>query len=264
MDYILPRAYTMTLAAMLDDAPQSDYLSVSETIQQELGGKPEELFSSFEKEPIASASLAQVHVAYERETGRKLAVKVQHQGLAETSQGDIDAVSFVTHAVAYLFPEADFRWLADEVAPNLPLELDFRNEARNAERCARNFACVDDVVVPDIAWTLTEKRVLTMSFEDGQNVTDIKYLEKHGLSNAGVSSLLSRVFCKQIFLDGFVHCDPHPANVLIRPHDDNSGRPQLVLLDHGLYRELDDEFRQRYSRLWYAIVMADVPVIRER
>ena len=119
MDYLLPRAYTSTLAAMLADAPSSSYQDVVSTITEQLGQPPEQLFHNFEPEPIACASLAQVHRATHKQTGAPLAVKVQHRGLASTSQGDLDAVSLVTHWAAWA-TEADFRWLADEIAPNLP------------------------------------------------------------------------------------------------------------------------------------------------
>ena len=90
-----------------------------------------------------------------------------------------------------------------------------------------------------------------MSFEEGAFVSDLKSIDKMGISKKRLSSLISTVFCEQIFRHGFVHCDPHEANLLVRVHPSKpAGHPQLVLLDHGLYRELDDEFRRNYCRLW--------------
>eukprot|EP00658_Telonema_sp_P-2_P031870 TRINITY_DN23756_c0_g1_i1.p1 TRINITY_DN23756_c0_g1~~TRINITY_DN23756_c0_g1_i1.p1 ORF type:complete len:356 (+),score=81.14 TRINITY_DN23756_c0_g1_i1:2-1069(+) len=266
LDYILPREYTRTLSAMLADAPQSSFEDVVATIQEELGAHPDVLFTEFEPKPIASASLAQVHLARDRTTGSKLAIKVQHRGLQETSRGDIDAVTLITHVAAWLFPESDFTWLADEIAPNLPRELDFEQEGRNCERCGRSFrrhgvgllGGIPDIVVPEICWAKTSKRVLSMSFEPGAPITDLAALEEYKLSRGAVASLLSKCFCKQVYLDGFVHCDPHPANVLVRPHPSDPRRPQLVLLDHGLYKELDPEFRLRYSRLWKGMIFGEV------
>lgn len=88
-------------------------------IEEDLGAPPNELFESFEKEPIASASLAQVHVAYDKETGEKLAVKVQHRGLRETSKGDVFAISTVTHILDYLFEDFTWMWIAEEIAPQV-------------------------------------------------------------------------------------------------------------------------------------------------
>lgn len=76
-----------------------------------------------------------------------------------------------------------------------------------------------------------------------------------------VAKLISSVFNSQIFMHGFVHCDPHEANVLLREHPLKKGKPQIVLVDHGLYKTLDGEFQEAYARLWKAIVMADIPGI---
>lgn len=111
-----------------------------------------------------------------------------------------------------------------------------------------------------------------MKFERGCNATDIPKLEAASLKLEEVAELVSTVFCSQIYLHGFVHCDPHAANVLIRPLGSEDGskghegagharKPQLVLLDHGLYKELTPEFRLEYARLWQALVLADVPNI---
>ncbi len=95
-----------------------------------------------------------------------------------------------------------------------------------------------------------------MSFEEGVFVSDIKSIDKMGISKKKLSSLISRVYCEQIFRHGFVHCDPHEANLLVRQHpNQTAGRPQLVLLDHGLYRELDDGFRRNYCRLWRYFIL---------
>jgi len=208
LDYVLPRAYTVQLSQMLDAAPRSSADAVNSTVLEELGQTPEELFDRFEWEPIASASLAQVHVAYEKETGRKLAVKVQHRGLAETAQGDLAVVSFITRGCARLFPEADFVWLAEEAERNLPDELDFVNEARNSERCAASFAADPAVIIPKILWPFTKKRVLTMEFEEGNNLTDLEFQRRHGISHADVSALLSNVFCRwNAIYSSYVHCN---------------------------------------------------------
>ncbi|EKX30871.1 hypothetical protein GUITHDRAFT_122922 [Guillardia theta CCMP2712] len=163
MDYLLPDEYTTTLRACLDDAPRSSFENVSKTIEEDLGKPVSVLFASFDKEAIASASLAQVHVAHlhpsegER-TGRKVAVKVQHYGLRETAVGDVDAVRAVVQVVSKLFPAMPLWWLADEIAPNLPIELDFQQEAKNAERCRSLFKHDPFVVVPEIFYPLSSSR----------------------------------------------------------------------------------------------------------
>jgi hypothetical protein len=109
LDFILPEQYPAVLRELLDAAPQSSYESVRAVVREDLGAWPEDLFDRFEIEPIASASLAQVHVAYDKKTGQKLAVKVQHRGLRETSAGDIAAVHLVINGIADAFPSFQVR-----------------------------------------------------------------------------------------------------------------------------------------------------------
>lgn len=260
LDYLIPNEYIEVLSSLFDDTPQSSYSDVCRVIEEELGKHPDELFDFFEKEPIASASLAQVHVAYEKESGRKLAVKVQHRGLRETSSGDLFALCSAVSAIEYLFEDFTWGWIADEIAPHLPLELDFANEGKNAERAAKyiNESGLN-CVVPKIYWDNSSKRVLCMEFEEGFKASDLGAMKKAGLKKSDVAKLVASVFNSQVFLSNFVHCDPHPANVLIREKD---GRPQMVLVDHGLYKQIDDEFRIKYAKLWQSLMLADLDGIK--
>ncbi|CAM9107880.1 unnamed protein product, partial [Phaeothamnion confervicola] len=273
LDYLAPEEYVRALQPTLDRAPTMPISDVRQVVTEELGRPPEDIWDDFDPTPIASASLAQVHTARDRATGAKLAIKVQHRGLRETAAGDIHAVQLIVDAIAVASPHLRFEWLAEELARNLPKELDFSAEGRNAERCAAALAtgcggCSGggdaDVVVPRVYWETTTPRVLTMAFEEGKRATDAAALRAVGIKLPRVAALVSRTFCDQIFRHGFVHCDPHGANLLVRPHPrggssgGSGGRPQLVLLDHGLYRELDQEFRLDYCRLWKALVTADL------
>ncbi|CAN0483872.1 unnamed protein product, partial [Ectocarpus sp. 12 AP-2014] len=265
LDFVLPPEFIDVLRCMLDQAPQTPIEDVREVIREELGEYPETLWRTFDPKAIASASLAQVHRA-EGWNGEQLAVKVQHRGLRETSKGDVDAVCLVVAAVDRLFPKFSYKWLADEVERNLPRELDFLHEASNSRRCAAMFEGRSDICVPPIVSEQTAERVLTMKFEPGLRATDVEGMHAMGVSLPRVASLISEAFCEQMFRHGSVHCDPHGANVLVRPHPDarrGSGRPQLVLLDHGLYRELTEKFRVDHCRLWKAMVFKDIPGVKE-
>ena len=262
LDYLIPTEYIDALSSLFDDTPRTPFDDVVKVIEEDLGKHPEELFESFLPEPIASASLAQVHVAYEKSTGRKLAIKVQHRGLRESSAGDMKAVVAVVNFLQSAFEDFQFGWIAEEMVPLLPKELDFINEGRNAERAAKNIAKVGlDCVIPKIIWDKTSPRVLTMEFEEGFKATDLQKIEESGLSKREIAHLVSSVFSSQAFLSKFTHCDPHPANCLIRKS--KNGKPQMVLVDHGLYRELDDEFCYRYASLWKALMLADLPGIKK-
>jgi aarF domain-containing kinase len=273
LDYLIPPEFIETLATLFDSNPPSPLADVYAVLQEELGAhttknskNPSDLlFDQFDSTPIASASLAQVHTAHDKVTGRKLAIKVQHRGLAETAVGDLAALAGVVRAAEFVFGKDQFQWgwICEEIQQFLPLELDFQNEGRNAERAAKHLETLRlDCVIPKIRWEYTSRRVLVMEFEEGFNATDIGAMERAGLCKKDVAKLISSVFASQIFLSGWVHADPHPANMLIRAKA-NSRKPEMVLIDHGLYRELDHDFSRHYSRLWKALMLADVPAIRE-
>ena len=103
-------------------------------------------------------------------------------------------------------------------------------------RCAfylKNLSKTGDVVIPKIKFK--SERVLCMSFEDGEYISNEQYLKDKNINKSELAKLISSVFCQQIYQHGFVHCDPHEANLLVRPHPEGNGRPQLVLLDHGKF-----------------------------
>jgi len=262
LDYLVPIEYITTLSSLFDDAPETSIDDVRAVVREDLGAYPEELWNDFDPRPIASASLAQVHVAHDRATGQKYAIKVQHRGLRETSRGDIFALRLVVNALERLFPEEFcYGWIMEEIAPQLPKELDFCNEGANSEKAAHHLAEAKiNCAVPKVHWEQTTARVLTMTFEDGFRSTDVEAIKRAGLQKHDVAKLVSSVFNSQALLSGFVHCDPHPANVLVRR--DENGRAQLVLVDHGLYKQLDEDFRLNYARLWKALMLADVPQIK--
>jgi aarF domain-containing kinase len=260
LDYMLPPQYVSAMRGCFDEAPTSPWSAVRGVFLQDHGGKsPDELFSSFDRSPIASASLAQVHVA--TLNGEKVAVKVQHTGLQSMARAEIALLEQLLRVVHYVLPDADLQWLVDEVKFNLPRELDFNHEARNADRARTSLERFGDrVVVPRVHSELSTSRILVMDFEPGVQISDKAMIEGHcGLDPREVARLMSEVFCEMVFINGFVHCDPHPGNLLVRSTTSPSGlkQPQLVLLDHGLYRDVDESIRLHYCELWKGIVMAD-------
>ena len=266
LDHVIPSEYQETLSTLLANTPTSSIEAVRRVIYEDFGKYPEELFFKFESKPIASASLAQVHVAYDVD-GNKYAIKVQHEGLREGSIGDMIAITFLVRLVSNLFEGFSYKWLASEMNENLPKELDFKQELNNLKKCRHllsNLIKTGDVAIPIPYEDKTSNRVLTMKFEEGSYVTDLDAIHKLNLNPAHVARLISQTFCEQIFRHGFVHCDPHDANLLVRENPLKKGRPQIVLLDHGLYKDMGDTLRKDYCRLWRALVTGDEPTIKEQ
>ncbi|CAL2242982.1 unnamed protein product [Prunus armeniaca] len=261
LEYLVPQEYVQTMRdSMLNKCPVSSYEQVCEVVKKELGDTPDKIFAEFDPVPIASASLAQVHVARNHD-GKKVAVKVQHTHMTDTAAADCATVHFIVNTLHWIFPSFDYRWLIDEMRESLPKELDFINEAQNSEKCLENFQKLSPhiaayVYAPKVYWNLSTSKLLTMEFMDGAEVNDVKTIKRLGIRPDEVARLVSETFAEMMFKHGFVHCDPHAANLLVRPLP-YSGKsilgkkkPQLILLDHGLYKELDFETRTNYAKLW--------------
>ncbi|KAL9226718.1 hypothetical protein vseg_002497 [Gypsophila vaccaria] len=274
LEYLVPEEYVNTMReSMLNRCPVSSYDQVREVIKKELGGEPNEIFSDFDPVPVASASLAQVHVAHLR-NGQKVAVKVQHTHMTDTAATDYATVEFLVNTLHRLFPNFDYRWLVAEIHESLPKELDFLVEAKNGERCLHNFRklsphIANSIYVPVVFWNLSTSKLLTMEYIDGVQVNDVKGIRKMKIQPREVSNLVSETFAEMIYKHGFVHCDPHAANLLVRPLPPGKSnflgyrKPQLVLLDHGLYKELDFSMRINYAALWKGLVFSDEKAIKE-
>ncbi|KAJ0979617.1 hypothetical protein J5N97_015091 [Dioscorea zingiberensis] len=274
LQYVVPEEYVKIMrASMLKRCPVSSYDQVREVFLQELGGPPEQIFMEFDPVPLASASLAQVHAAKTHD-GTKVAVKVQHTHLTNTAVADIATVELIVGFLQWCFPSFDYRWLVDEIHESLPKELDFLCEAKNSIKCLDNFRRIsphiaDYIYAPKVYWDLSTSKLLTMEFMDAPEITDVNAIRQLGIQPNDVSRLVSQAFAEMIFRHGFVHCDPHAANMLVRPLPSSRWnifgrrRPQLILLDHGLYKELDFETRTNYAALWRALIFADANGIKE-
>jgi len=155
-----------------------------------------------------------------------------------------------------VFPDFKYGWLPEEFQVRLPNELDFKKEAKNAKRCKEIFKNNPNVAVPSVYDELTSERVLTMSFESGISATNVQEMHRQGMDLKRVARLISESFIHMIFEKGFVHSDPHPGNIFVRPKKmaDGTQDVEVVLLDHGIYTDLTQETRLSYTKLWRGIL----------
>ena len=252
---ILPQEYIEVLSRLHDRVPPRPFAVIRKHIEAELKQPLEKVFSSFTAEPIAAASLAQVHQATLHD-GRRVAVKVQYPDIAALVDLDLRSVGFFVEWLARLEPRYDFRFILNELRRYIPLELDFVHEGHNAEAVARNFAARgDDALVPRIYWEYTTPRLLVMEFMEGIKVTEVEALRRAGIDTRAVAQKLTEAYLRQILLDGLFHADPHPGNLLVQPG------PRLVFLDFGLTKDLPPEFPAEMARLTTAIVRQDAAEI---
>lgn len=216
-------------------------------------------FSEFATKPIGAASLAQVHLATIRETGQKVAVKVQHPALGEWATLDLALTRFSFSTLKRVFPEYDLEWLSSEMEFSLPQELDFNLEGQNAIRAREYFSHIPELplVIPDVIWA--KKRILVMQNVSGHRPDDLEFLDANGIDRDEVSAALARIFNEMIFGNNApLHCDPHGGNIAIRKNDNRRGANfDVVLYDHGLYRDIPIGLRRSYAKLWLAVIDAD-------
>ncbi|OLL24700.1 ABC1 family protein MCP2 [Neolecta irregularis DAH-3] len=266
MGYLIPLEWTTTMTALQDQCPASSLDSIHEMFLTDLSMSLDDLFSSFDPIPIGVASLAQVHKATLRSTGQIVAVKLQHPSLQEFVPIDLATTRWVFGAIKTVFPDFKLTWLSDEMGISLPQELDFRLEAQNARRTAKHFEKVSGsaLKIPDMIWA--EKRILIMEFIQGSRIDDLEFFKREKISRSSVSAELARIFNEMIFGDTGLHCDPHQGNLLIRPrpcHSRSKYNFEVVLLDHGLYRDIYKPLRCSYAHLWLSIINSDLDGMRK-
>ncbi|MBM3679184.1 MAG: AarF/ABC1/UbiB kinase family protein [Actinobacteria bacterium] len=257
---VVPPDIVAELRKLQDDVRPVPFSQVSELIEAELGLTVEQAFLDFDVEPVAAASIGQVHRAT-LPNGLPVAVKVQRPGAPRQIESDLHLMRAAAkivkervHALDFIDAEA----LVEEFARSIREELDFLHEARNAETFHRNFGGDERVAVPRVWWRYTTGRVLTMDWLDGTQVAD---LETEGWSDEERRELAYRItdaWMTMIFRHGFFHGDPHPANIMLL----EDGR--IGLVDFGLSGRLTDEDMARMTRLFVEAATENVDALPRR
>jgi len=254
---LLPAAYTEELSSLQDRVPPQPAGVNEEAVARELGRPIEEVFSHFDREPVAAASIAQVHRATLRD-GRSVAVKVQYPGIPGLIEADLEALGSIFDAIARLEPEVRLQPIADYLRWTLPLELDFEREARAMTGLRRALSHRADVVVPEVVEETTTERLLVMDFVEGVRISDREALVSAGIDPGEVEETLNDVFADGLFRRGILHADPHPGNLLVQPGPEG---PRIVLLDHGLTMDLEPSFVAALTRMVGAMREGDMDAL---
>ena len=250
---LIPLDVAQELERLQSRAPADEPATARRIIEEELGSPVEELFVNFHDEPLASASIGQVHRAWLTD-GQAVVVKVQHPGVEERVEVDFD----ILEAIAGLLERHD------ETARSLQLtavivearrsvlgELDFRRELRHLTYFRRAFADQPGLLLPEPIPERSARRVLTMGFLEGRSVADSEHLESSGLDRRALALTGAHAFLDMVFRDGVFHADPHPGNVMVL----DDGR--LALLDFGMVGRVDRETQDDLLDLMLAFVQAD-------
>jgi ubiquinone biosynthesis protein len=246
---LLPDAHIEALARLQDDVEPVPFDDIRTVVEEDLGARLSNVFTSFDEDPIASASLGQVHHAVLRD-GREVAVKVQRPGIRDVVARDLEVLH---HVASFLDGHTDageryhFDEIIDEFERSLTRELDYRREAVSLGELAENLASFDRLMVPGHVPDLSTTRVLTMDHVEGTKLTDLSGLARLDLDGTALLDELFRAYLKQMLSDGFVHADPHPGNVLLTPDH------RLALIDVGMVIRLEPTTREQMLRLLLAV-----------
>ncbi|MEE2672709.1 MAG: AarF/UbiB family protein [Myxococcota bacterium] len=259
---VLPSEYIEILSGLQDRVPAKRFAIVRKTVEAELKRPLEDVFDAFDESPIASASLAQVHPAVLR-SGERVAVKVQYPEIESLVRSDLSNLRVLFRTLGLLERDFDLMPLVDELGSQMPLELDFVNEGRNAEKISDFYADRDDIYVPRIHWEYTTRRVLVSEFIDGLKISDVTALRSAGLDPDVIMRTLIEAYCEQILSRGFFHADPHPGNLIVQPDRTENGGARLVFVDFGLAKELPSSFRQGILEFTASLVQGDAEHMAE-
>ncbi|KAK2990482.1 hypothetical protein RJ640_028590 [Escallonia rubra] len=253
---ILAQEYVDQLSELQDQVPPFPSETAVSIVEEELGAPVNDIFDRFDFEPIAAASLGQVHRA--RLKGEEVVIKVQRPGLKDLFDIDLKNLRVISEYLQKIDPKSDGAkrdWVAiyDECANVLYQEIDYTKEAANAELFASNFKNMDYVKVPAIYWDYTTPQVLTMEYVPGIKINRIQALDQLGVDRQRLGRYAVESYLEQILSHGFFHADPHPGNIAV--DDYNGGR--LIFYDFGMMGSISPNIREGLLETFYGVYEKD-------
>jgi ubiquinone biosynthesis protein len=249
---LVPPALEAALATLQDSAPTVSLEQVRACVAAALGSPPEAAFASFDAEPLAAASIGQVHAATLGD-GRAVVVKVRRPGVVELVELDLSILRGLARMAAALpgpTRRVDLVGFVDEFAATIRQELDYLAEARNAERLAPELAALG-VHAPKVVWSRTAASVLTLERIFGEKIDDIAALDAAGVDRPRLARTLAEAYLSMVFVHGFFHADPHPGNLFVEP----GGR--LAMVDFGMVGTVGPEVRHALVEILLALARRD-------
>jgi ubiquinone biosynthesis protein len=246
---LLPPPYLEALERLQDSVEPFSFDEVERIVSSELGGRLSKLFRDFETQPMAAASLAQVHRATMRD-GRAVVVKVQRPEIRGLIVDDLEALEKVAEFIdahTDIGKRYEFTNMLTDLRYSLLHELDFKREATNLSRLRTSLREFEDIIIPEALDDYTTARVLTMEYVPGRKITEVSPLRYVELDGRHLAAEVFRAYLKQILVDGFYHADPHPGNVFLTDDD------RVALLDLGMVSHVSGNTRDNLLRLLLAI-----------
>ncbi len=246
---LLPPKYLEALSRLQDKCEPVAFSEIEKRVTEELGVRISKAFQEFDSEPIAAASLAQIHKAVMRD-GRQVAVKVQRPGIRESILEDLQILSEIAEFYdknTKVGNKYEFGNMLEEFRKSVFAELDYRKEAHNLETLRANLEEFELIVIPAPIHDYSTSTVLTMDFICGKKVTSISRLELLELDGAPLAEEVFKAYLKQILVDGFFHADPHPGNVFL------TDKKRIALIDLGMVARLSPQLQNKLLQMVIAI-----------
>ncbi|KAB2022118.1 hypothetical protein ES319_D07G187000v1 [Gossypium barbadense] len=251
---LFPREFVDELAKLQDKVPAFSPKKARGFIEKELGAPIHVLFKEFEDQPIAAASLGQVHRAV-LHNGEKVVVKVQRPGLKKLFDIDLRNLKLIAeyfqNSETLGGPSRDWVGIYEECSTILYQEIDYINEGKNADRFCRDFRNIKWVRVPMVFWDYTATKVLTLEYVPGIKINQLDALDARGYNRSRISSHAIEAYLIQILRTGFFHADPHPGNLAIDVDE------SIIYYDFGMMGEIKSFTRERLLELFYAVYEKD-------
>lgn len=242
---ILPPEIISSLRRLQDEVAPIPQDLLQQQVEKELGMPADRVFAWFDQEPLAAASIGQVHRA-RLVTGEEVVVKVRRPGIEETVEVDLDILFMLARLARAHTPWGeiyDFVAMVEEFARTIRQEMDFTQEGRNADRLRENMAGLGWVRVPRVFWEYTTAGVLVMEYVPGLKLNDLNRIRQAGLDTSSLATNLIHAFLHQVLDKGFFHADPHPGNLAALPGG------TIVFMDFGMMGTLTRQRQEQFGRL---------------
>jgi len=246
----LPKAFHEPLEALQNQIPSRPFEEIEKRIKEELGDKPEKLFAQFDKQPLASASIGQVHRATLK-SGEDVVIKVQHAHIESIAEVDLKIMQRIIGIVSYFFDIKGIEHAYTQVKKMMEEELDFQQEANSMQIIAENLKEEPKLTTPKVYHEYSTNRVLTSQYCEGVKINNIAQIEAWHIDPTDLANRLVHAYCKMVFEDGFYHADPHPGNIMIQSDG------TIVFLDFGAVAHLKPSMRTGFLSLIDAAVKND-------
>ena len=247
---LIPKEYVKELEKLQDKVPEFSFNEVKTTIEKEFGQELKHIFLYFEKRPIASASISQVHKAVLK-NGEKVAVKIQRPNVRHLMETDIEIMLYFANLLEKNIDKIRMYKpvkVVQEFKNWTEKELDFRLEARNAKRFYENFKASKTVYIPKVYDELTKEKVLTLEFIEGIELHNLKEIKKRKLDFSSIIKNSFDAVMTQVFVHGIFHADPHPGNIIVK--QDNS----IAFVDFGIVGYFDEKLKNKCIDLLYGVI----------